>query len=94
MGTCTFEDESMQQASAKDYWCSLSALFKHSVINFVQKKFSLYLELFGGHQLTLRILGGHQFESSQYFAYRKTLRTLRGAPVKKPPSSCDTSYLQ
>ena len=39
MGTCTFEDESMQQASAKDYWCSLSALFKHSVINFVQNFF-------------------------------------------------------
>ena len=77
MGTCTFEDESMQQASAKDYWCSLSALFKHSVINFVQKKFSLYLELFGGHQ----------FESSKYFTYRKTLRTFRGAPVKK-----DTLY--
>ena len=79
MGTCTFEDESMQQASAKDYWCSLSALFKHSVINFVQKKFSLYLELFGGHQ----------FESSKYFTYRKTLRTFRGAPVKKRHPVCN-----
>ena len=58
MGTYILGDGSMQQASAKDYWCRVSALFKHSVINFVQEFFSLYLDLFGGHQLTLRNFRG------------------------------------
>ena len=31
----------------------------------------------------LEILGGHQFESSRHFTYRKTLRTFRGAAVTK-----------
>ena len=41
-------DESRQQASAKDIWCRVSALFEHFVINFVQEFFSLYIELLGG----------------------------------------------
>ena len=35
--------------------------------------------------MTLRNFRGRHFESSKYFAYRKTLRTFRGAPVEKTP---------
>ena len=37
----------------------------------------------GGTSWDLEIIGGHQFESSKHFTYRKTLTTFRGAPVKK-----------
>ena len=42
----------------------------------------------GGTSWDLEIIGGHQFESSKHFTYRKTLTTFRGAPVKK-----DTLYI-
>ena len=48
---------------------------------------SVLRSFLGGTSWHLEILGGHQFESSKYFTYRKTLRTFRGAPVKK-----DTLY--
>ena len=47
----------------------------------------------GGTSWDLEIIGGHQFESSKHFSYRKTLTTFRGAPVKKNTlyASCETS---
>ena len=39
----------------------------------------------GGTSWDLEFIGGHQFESSKHFTYRKTLTTFRGAPVKKKP---------
>ena len=60
----------------RKFW-HLGLLWRDLLCNLTLRTF------WGGTSWDLEIIGGHQFESSKHFTYRKTLTSFRGAPVKK-----------